>query len=133
MMTDLDKTNYLIEKYYYNPDTARAYVAAKGYCLYCEEAILKYRTGYSSAAIDHLLPASKYESLISNGTNWVFSCSSCNNMKKAFDPLDNGEDALEMLYSKKEVLIERVRAYLKERIESRTAEFEDVKSLLFDK
>ena len=128
--TDEQKIEYLERTYGFNHGTAMAYVRSKGRCTYCQENVLSTREGYSSGQIDHVLPAARYPQIASDINNWVYCCSSCNFMKHELDVLQSGEDPVRMITEEKEELITRVRTSLKEKIDKRTVEFEDIRGLL---
>ena len=129
-MSDKQKIEYLEKKYQYNHGTAKAYVEAKGICVYCKEDVLSQRQGYSSAQIEHLLPTSKYPQLKDNLDNLIFCCSSCNSIKYQFDVLKSGENPVEMIQNHRDELIERVREKLADKIKERTIEYQDIRRLL---
>lgn len=130
-MNDAEKTSFLIKVHGFHPGTAAAYVKSRGYCTYCEEPTLNFRDGYSSAAIDHLIPRSLLPELAMEIGNWVFSCASCNSMKSAYNPVSQGEDPQKMLLNSREVLIQRVQDYLRPKIVARNAAFEDIRARIF--
>lgn len=131
-MTASEKIQYLVSKHGYHPGTAAAYVEAKGFCMYCEELVLDTRTGYSSGAIDHLIPRADFPDLAMETANWVYSCGSCNTMKSAYNPLLPHEAASDMILHSKAALIGRVRDHLRAKILGRNAEFEDIRRLILD-
>jgi len=51
----------------------------------------------SSAQIDHILPQSKYKTYKDEDTNMVLSCYCCNQIKRAFDPLEKLSEQERML------------------------------------
>ena len=151
-MTNEKKVEILMDKktFNFNEATARAYVKAKGRCAYCDDDIMNYRQGYSSAQIDHLLPMSIYSEYSEEKfggdpklcpENSVFSCSSCNNIKKAFDPTItlkanpsfNTEkmNEIEILSNFKCNLIKITRKHIQSGIEKRNKEYREVKAIIF--
>jgi len=129
-MSNEEKIAYLQNQYNYNHATAVVYIQSKGICTYCGENLLEFRQGYSSGVVDHLLPSVKYPELSDDINNTVYCCSSCNQMKGKYNALENGEDPCIMLTKRREVLIDRIREHLRERISKRTYEYEDIKELL---
>ena len=85
---------------------------------------------YSAMEIDHLLPKFVYEEHRFNYSNYVTSCSTCNQLKRQFDPLMEGESAMSMLEENRSKLIERVRDQLQKKYDLREREFETVKSII---
>ena len=118
--------DFLINDYGWYEGTAKAMERADGICEYCREDLLSSRAGYSSICIDHLLPRAKYQSEEINLDNYALSCSSCNTMKQAYDPLLKGEDAKKMLSEKRNDLIQRVQTHLKPKIEKRMQEWQHI-------
>jgi len=117
---------FLMSTYGWSEGIARAMERTAGICECCCEDLLSSRAGYSSIVMDHLLPKSKYESEERNLENHVLSCASCNSMKGNYDPLREGEKPAEMLRSHRDELIQRVRAYLKDKIYERKLEWQAV-------
>ena len=107
---------------------ARAIECANGNCVYCGENLVETRLGYSSIEMDHLLPKSIYKKVEWDFDNHVLSCSSCNGMKKNWNPLEEGENALEMLRGNKQEIINRVSDYLSDKIEARENEWQRVRA-----
>src|SRR6185312_2545394 len=54
-------------------------------CAYCEMDLLKDIPTWQSSHDDHILPQSKYKSLVNEPTNHAPSCCFCNNLKGRFD------------------------------------------------
>ena len=75
------------------------------------------RVHYFSMQLDHLLPRSKYPHLANDPDNFVLSCQRCNNLKRAYDPLDGEKNPEGILRTDKPLVVEKVRVHLKERIE----------------
>jgi hypothetical protein len=78
----------------YGKETAEArwvriWVRDKFHCVYCGADLLSDLIRMSSCQIDHLLPRSKYKQYDNkeSDSNLVLSCFTCNQIKRAFDPL----------------------------------------------
>ena len=119
--------NYLRDTRGWHEGLARATAKAKGICSYCEENLMTSRVGYSSITLDHLLPKSLYPELEEHPNNHVLSCASCNTMKRTWNPIRDGEEALKMLENHREELISRVQESLTEAIEKRYIQWQEVK------
>lgn len=111
---------------------AIATVEYEGNCGYCEEDLLATRTGYSSMYVDHLLPKEQFPEWSASDLNYVLACSSCNSMKGAYSPLGLNEDCGDMLRKHKEVLVARVREYLRDKISARKREWQRVREIVRD-
>lgn len=129
-MLGKEAMDILIDRYGYHEGTAKAYVESMGICTYCQEDLMEFRQGYSSATIDHLLPVSKYSELEMNYNNWVFCCSSCNSMKHNMDVLGIGESAIDMINNNRSELIERVKERMKQKIIDRELEYKEIRLLI---
>lgn len=117
------RVEQLQEEFKYYVGTARAAVEANGICVYCREDLLASRLGYSSMEREHLIPKEAHPELEWEALNEVLSCRSCNSLKGKYNPLQDDESALEMLRFRRTDLIERVRGYMKEPIETREREW----------
>lgn len=120
----------LITELYWEEGTAIAHAESKGNCEYCGDDLLNSWKSYSAMEIDHLLPKFVYEEHRFNYSNYVTSCSTCNQLKRQFDPLMEGESAMSMLEENRSKLIERVRDQLQKKYDLREREFETVKSII---
>ena len=58
------------------------------HCAYCGENLLQDVIRMTSAQLDHILPKSKYKDYMNEDANLVLSCYCCNQIKRAFDPLE---------------------------------------------
>lgn len=121
-----DSVDKLRSEFGYWPAPARATVEANGICQYCKEDLLVCRPGYSSIAVDHLLPKSVYPEFADDERNWLLACASCNGMKGGFDPLREGEDPGKMLGMGRTEMIQRVVDHLEGKVEDRTNEWRRV-------
>jgi hypothetical protein len=120
----------LIEEYGWEKGTAIEHCRAKGICEYCGDDLLASVKDYYSMQIDHLLPKSLHIDHESDYANYVSCCSTCNHLKGRFNPLEDDEDAKNMLAELRSDLVERVRNYLITRYATRTAEFQAVKNII---
>ncbi len=124
------KVKFLIDDFDWYEGTALALVEAKGVCQYCGENLLDTELGYSSIALDHLLPKSTYPAFEWDMRNYVLSCAYCNSRKGSSDMLQEGENAERMLASNKSVLIDRARESLKPKISGRRKEWEAIRDAI---
>ena len=127
MTHESDAERVLREDYGWYEGIAKAAVESKGHCTYCGEDLLGSAVAYSAMQMDHLLPKSQYPKLALNTVNHVLCCFSCNGMKGAFDPAEEGEIfGEESVVALKSELIGRVKVHLVQKIKDREREWQDV-------
>jgi hypothetical protein len=71
-----------------NPRWIKIWVRDNFCCGYCGANLLEDVIRMSSAQIDHILPKSKYKEYKDEDSNMVLACYCCNQIKRAFDPLE---------------------------------------------
>lgn len=145
IMTEEEKIRRLEnnERDKYVPQTARAYIKARGKCRYCDEDLFQTENGFWSGQIDHLLPHSKYkhiekyEELERDPRNNIYCCVRCNQKKSGMDPLadfemkelstDNPLDFTDSDY-------EKITSYVRKRViderKGDKEEFEKIKTIV---
>lgn len=94
-------------------------------CAYCGANLLNDVISMSSAQIDHVLPKSKYKDYKDEDSNMVLACYCCNQIKRAFDPLEKLPEheriliTVETIGSFREKLLSICRDYVIRRLEQK--------------
>lgn len=108
-------------------------------CEYCGEPLLSDLIRFYSAQLDHLLPKAKYpdETIKDNPDNWVLSCYTCNQIKRAFDPweklMGRGKSSEQIdINANREALLQECRKYIDEKKEKWNATREKVIAITGD-
>lgn len=71
-----------------DPRWIKIWVRDRFCCVYCGENLLLDVIHMASAQLDHIIPKSRYKDYTNEDSNLVLSCYCCNQIKRAFDPLE---------------------------------------------
>ena len=110
--------------------TARAYIDFEGRCAFCGRDLIGTPDAYSIGTIDHLLPKSRYPQLCDDEDNKALSCLICNGLKGGSDVLHRDEDPIDMVRNRRDELIKRSTAAIKQRSKKSLEDWKKVKAIV---
>ena len=99
LISELSENARLTSKYGDEPGKRRwiKIWARDGFCcVYCGKNLLSDVIRMTSAQLDHIIPKSKYKGYINEDSNLVLSCYCCNQIKRAFDPLEKQSEQVKI-------------------------------------